>query len=349
MKQFFKNVGVLLLAIVGIICIGIGVEKYRVYSEAAKIDWKVDDEAYLKNIFEEVYLQHENRSIIDGEVIVMKETELTNEPKSFSTFRKDLWLKNMSMKKRGDIWTRIMFDEVYYKEIDLETYGLPEILLQSDEIIIAKEDDVYPISLPSDQWYITHFNNESLILRSYEGVGNDYFVLFADEMAAIPLSAKNLEDKGRVAPFEKLLMANPMMQQDDSRFLLFDNETVWDRETVAFYKIEDHDLLSLDGQSVLLNYENNMNGVYYLQTIEQYIEKANEKKVIKIPEKAVIKKSTLPAAGLGRIDVLSFTSERIVFYSNTPSFIVGTAGVVKFSVDLTKEEPHFSIIFVEET
>ncbi len=227
-----------------------------------------------------------------------------------------------------------------------------KVSLVEGKIVIKKDKAIHSIEVDTDEWYVTHFNQHALTIQSYEeGAERAYFITLGDEIEVIPLTEDALIEAGKVQEFERLLFANPIVENKQFRFLPFAYSTIWDRQDQQFHNIDEDDLLSQDGQAILRNYERirHENYQFYLLTTEQYVENnIDEQKRIKIPEASLIKKSTLPAVGLGDIDVLSFTSERMIFHSNTPSFIFGTAGVVTVSVELTEEKPHFSIVYVEE-
>lgn len=353
LKRILIGCGLIILIIVGSIVLFFGVRQFVVHQGAKKIDWKVNDEEYIQTLLEEVSLQHETRYVIDDAVIYLKETELSSEPKQFYSFDIEKWKNSTSMEHKagrvGKVRIRPALDQ-FFEQINFKSYGLPEVSLEAGQIVIKKDKDVHSIDVVSEQWYLTHFNQDALILQSYKGESGAYFVFFDEDIEVIPLKENALINNSSVQVFEELLLANPMIQEKHSRFLPFNYSTVWDRKKKQFYTIDEADLLSQDGQSVILNYDRvrEENYHFYLLTIEHYIEKNDKQKMIKIPEAAIIKKSTLPASGLGDIGILSFTSDRIIFESNTPSFIFGTAGIVKVSVELTEKKPHYSIIYIEE-
>lgn len=355
MKKLLIGCGWIILIVVGSIVLFYGVRQFVVTQGAKNIDWEVNNDEYLQALAEELTLQHETRSTINDTILYLKDSELNSEPMLFYTFDTEQWKKTTSMKhtgRSGRIIARLTADDQYYEQVNARSYQLPEVSLVAGKIVIKKDDTTHAIEVDTDEWYVTHFNEHVFIIQSYEEEAERaYFITLGDEIEHIVLTEEDLVEKGKVKEFEQLLLANPIVKNKQSRFLPFDYSKVWDKQEEQFWTIAEEDLLSQDGQSILRNYKRirHENYQFSVLTTEQYIEnKMDEQKRFKIPEASLIKKSTLPAVGLGEVDVLSFTSERMIFHSNTPSFIVGTAGIVTVSVELTGGKPRYSIVYVEE-
>ncbi len=209
--------------------------------------------SFLQQIYEELSLQNQTRFKVGDTILYVVEPELTEEPIAFYQFDVERWKKAASMENAGGLQVRIKLLDAFLKRADREAYGLPEVSFKSGEIAIIKGNERLSIPVASEQWHVTHFNEEALILQSDNEEVEPYFVTFADKINAMPLTEIALMAHGNEHVFENLLLANPM-NQDEKRMLYFDHSTVWDREKKTFHVIADDGLLSQDGQSVLLHY-----------------------------------------------------------------------------------------------
>src|SRR5699024_10657679 len=75
---------------------------------------------------------------------------------------------------------------------------------------------------------------------------------------------------------------------------LIDIRLVWDRDEKTFQTIHDDDLLSQDGESVLLNYDDQYNNnKIVIQPTEEYIKGTDQIETIKVPRSAIKKRSSI--------------------------------------------------------
>src|SRR5690625_1044959 len=154
----------------------------------------------------------------------------------------------------------IRIDDKYFDQVDLKTLHLPELTFEDEnnEIIIKHNGEVSKVTSKKniDNWHLTQFNDTSLIINGYDDGGNEsYLIIFSDDIEVIPLTLDNLINENKIDEFEKLLLAQSDKTNDESRFLPYDIRLVWDRDEKTFQTIHDDDLLSQDGESVLLNYD----------------------------------------------------------------------------------------------
>jgi len=356
-KKVLKGcLSIIFITIISIVLI-ISIRQGIIYLWSKKIDKKVDDREYIESLTDELSIQRRiQANLNNGQTLYLKDSRLTNEPKQFYHLDKTRYAKGFDLEEVMSMKIGIRIDDKYFEQVDLKTLHLPELTFEDEnnEIIIKHNGEVSKVKPENniDNWQLTQFNDTSLIINGYDdGKNESYLITFSDDdIEVIPLTLDNLINKNKINEFEKLLLAQSDKINDESRFLPYDIRFFWDRDKKTFHPIHDDDLLSQDGESVLLNYDDQYNNnKIVIQPTEEYIKGTDQVETIKVPRSAIKKRSSIDGIyHFGAIKILSFTSDRIIFTSFLPGVIVGHVGTLHITVDLTNKKPHYTIIYEEE-
>lgn len=355
MKKVLKGcLSIIFITIISIVLI-ISIRQGIIYLWSKKIDKKVDDREYIQSLADELSIQRRVQATLNGQTLYLKDSRLTNEPKQFYHLDKTRYAKDFDLEDVLSMRIGIRIDDKYFDQVDLKTLHLPELTFEDEnnEIIIKHNGDVSKVTSEKniDNWHLTQFNDTSLIINGYDdGENESYLITFSDDIEVIPLTLDNLINENKIDEFEKLLLAQSDKINDENRFLPYDIRLVWDRDEKTFQTIHDDDLLSQDGESVLLNYDDQYNNnKIVIQPTEEYIKGTDQIETIKVPRSAIKKRSSIDGIyHFGAIEILSFTSDRIIFKSFLPGVIVGHVGTLHITVDITNKKPHYTIIYEEE-